>query len=79
MIDIRNKYDIIIIVNIKEDILMTLRMAKKLHNEDEVVIKKTSEVANVLNTQVSDDGKSILIETCDEFGVYNILGHKDIM
>lgn len=57
---------------------MRLKLAKKLHNEDEVQIKKTGEVVKVLNTYFASE-KEMMIEICNNFGNYVILGHKEII
>lgn len=48
---------------------MTFRNAKKLHNEDEVTIKETNAVVNVLDAYVDKSGKHVLIE-CDDGNTY---------
>lgn len=47
---------------------MTFRNAKKLHNEDEVTIKRTGRVVRILNAYVIDDPlftKAVVIEADD--------------
>lgn len=47
---------------------MTFRNAKRLHNEDEVTIKRTGDVVRVLNAYVIDDPlftKCVVIEADD--------------
>lgn len=48
---------------------MTINQAKKLHNEDEVIIKETGKSVYVLDAYVSEDGKHIIIE-CDDGNTY---------
>lgn len=51
---------------------MTYQKAKKLHNEDEVIIKESGAVLTVLNTTVAE--KTVIIE-CDDGNKYH---HRDI-
>ena len=51
---------------------MTYQKAKKLHNEDEVIVKESGAVQTVLNTTVTE--KSVIIE-CDDGNEYH---HKDV-
>lgn len=48
---------------------MTFRNARKLHNEDEVTVKKTSIVLTVLNAYIDESGKYVLVE-CDDGNTY---------
>lgn len=57
---------------------MTFRNAKKLHNEDEVVSKKTGEVLTVLSAYV--ENKNVILECVGYKGQgYQTLTHKQIM
>lgn len=57
---------------------MTFRNAKKLHNEDEVVSKKTGEVLTVLSAYV--ENKNVILECVGYKGqCYQTLTHKQIM
>lgn len=52
---------------------MRFRDAKKLHNEDEVTVKKTGEVRTVLKAYVIDDplfAKAVIVE-CDDGNSYH--------
>ena len=52
---------------------MRFRDAKKLHNEDEVTIKRTGEVRTVLSAYVIDDpmfAKAVIVE-CDDGNSYH--------
>lgn len=55
---------------------MTFRNAKKLHNEDEVVVKSTGEVVEVLNAYVED--KNVIIECCTYDKGFCKLTHREI-
>lgn len=48
---------------------MTFVNAKKLHNEDEVTVKRTGEVLTVLQAYLSANGKNVIIE-CDDGNTY---------
>lgn len=48
---------------------MTFRNARKLHNEDEVTVKKTNIVLTVLDTYIDESGKYVLVE-CDDGNTY---------
>ena len=48
---------------------MTFTNAKKLHNEDEVIVKETGEVVTVLQAYPSEKGKHIILE-CDDGNIY---------
>lgn len=52
---------------------MTFRNAQKLHNEDEVIVKKTGKILRVLNAYTVDDPmftKCVLIE-CEDGNTYH--------
>lgn len=51
---------------------MKFQKAKKLHNEDEVTIKKTKQILTVVETIVTD--KTVIV-LCDDGNEYH---HKDI-
>ena len=51
---------------------MTRRQAEKLHNEDEITVKKTGEVLTVLSVDVYN---KMVLAHCDNGNVYH---HKDI-
>lgn len=55
---------------------MTFRQAKKLHNEDEVMVKETGEIVTVINAYVED--KNVMIECCTYDRGYCTLTHKEI-
>lgn len=59
---------------------MTIRQAEKLHNEDEVTIKKTGEVVTVLSayTDVVEGKKTVFIEACSKRDGFMVLSHKEI-
>lgn len=56
--------------------IMKLRDAKKLHNEDEVTIKGTGAHATVCSTELSDDGKTLWVD-CFYNGLTRF-SHKEI-
>ena len=51
---------------------MTFTNAKKLHNEDEVTIKKTGVILTVISTEVKEKTVTIL---CDDGNEYH---HREI-
>lgn len=51
---------------------MRKRQAEKLHNEDEITVKKTGEVLTVLSVDVYNE---MVLVHCDNGNVYH---HKDI-
>lgn len=53
---------------------MTFAEAKKLHDEDEVIVKKTGQVLQVLG-DVEVDGKDVFIR-CTDGRVYHHTGIK---
>lgn len=58
---------------------MTFRQAKKLHNGDEVIEKRTGRILRVLSVYVrKDDDKMINIETVDSENGYHVMSHKQI-
>jgi hypothetical protein len=60
---------------------MTFRQAKKLHNEDEVTIKETGEVVEVITayTEPDSNGKpAAWVEVCSPIYGYVKLHHAEI-
>ena len=57
---------------------MILKDAMKLHNEDEVTLKKTGEIVSVLNAWPSADKKTINIEYATRSGGYGVTDHKKV-
>lgn len=53
---------------------MKYRDAKKLHNEDEVISKKTGRLLTVISVKVDDINKDVFI-LCQDGNTYH---HKDI-
>ena len=51
---------------------MTFANAKKLHNEDEIIVKRTGEVLTVLSTEIKE--KTVIV-LCDDGNEYY---HQDI-
>ena len=56
---------------------MTFRNAKKLHNEDEVILKKTGEVLMVKSAWV--ENKTVMLECVDYENHFDTYTHKQIM
>lgn len=56
---------------------MQFKDALKLHNEDEVTVKRTGEVVNVINTWT--EGKTVYIETETAEDGFTTLTHKEVM
>ena len=54
---------------------MTYKVAKELHNEDEITIKKNGKVVSVLQTY-EDPNENIVFIECDDGNVYH---HRDVM
>lgn len=48
---------------------MTFVNAKKLHNEDEVIVKRTSEVLTVLQAYLSANEKNVIVK-CNDGNTY---------
>lgn len=61
---------------------MTFRQAKKLHNEDEVILKTNGEVLHILNTHEEINevtGKQkIIIEAVGTDNQYVTVSHKEV-
>lgn len=55
---------------------MTYQNAKRLHNEDEVIIKSTGNTATVIDTVVDKVNRSVTVN-CDYNG-YSSFTHKEI-
>jgi predicted double-glycine peptidase len=55
---------------------MTFQKAKKLHNEDEVILKQTGEVLTVTSAWVED--KTVHLECVDYENSYYKLTHKQV-
>ena len=53
---------------------MLFKHAKRLHNEDEVTIKKTGRIMQVVETKVDHDTKQVEI-MCEDGNWYN---HKEV-
>lgn len=49
---------------------MRFRDAKRLHNEDEVIVKETGRVACVLNAWVPDESPKVVLIECDDGNTY---------
>lgn len=54
----------------KKKIKMTYRQAKKLRNEDEVIIKATGKVLRVVQIELSRQGHDVFIY-CDDGNCYH--------
>ena len=54
---------------------MTFRNAKKLHSEDEVVVKHTNKIVTVLRVYLAEGGKYVLLD-CDDGETYS---HNEVM
>lgn len=54
---------------------MTYGNAKKLHNEDEVIVKGSNAVLRVLDT-IDDQARKLVTVYCDDGQTYE---HKEIM
>lgn len=59
---------------------MTFKEAAKLHNGDEVIMKKTGEVVTVLNTYTGSCGEKLcgFLEVCYYDGAYTTVKHTDV-
>lgn len=57
---------------------MKIANAKKLHNEDEITIKRTNEVTTVIDAWLSEDKKTMFIECCTSDEGLVTLTHKEI-
>lgn len=55
---------------------MDFKNAKKLHNHDQITIKATREITEVIKTEV--DEKNIVIYAITRDNGYTKLNHKDI-
>ena len=55
---------------------MTYQNAKRLHNEDEVIIKSTGDTATVIDTVVDKANHSVIVN-CDYNG-YSSFNHKEL-
>ena len=53
---------------------MTYRNAKRLHNEDEVLIKEEGIYRYVISTEVDEEHKRVII-LCDDGNYYH---HRDV-
>lgn len=54
---------------------MTFRNAKRLHNEDEVTVKRTGEVLWVLDAWVPEDNPKVVLIECDDGNTYT---HREV-
>ena len=59
---------------------MTFRAAQKLHNEDEVTVKKTGEIVTILNAYLDlVEGKPmVFVDVCTKDDGFTTLSHKEI-
>ena len=70
--DLKDKIPGIFIWIFEEEIYMTYQNAKKLHNEDEIIVKETNCPLFVVSVKITD--KVVYVE-CDDGSVYH---HRDI-
>lgn len=54
---------------------MTYKVAKRLHNEDEITIKETGKIVSVLQTYEDPNARNIVFIECDDGNVYH---HRDV-